>query len=235
MIVGPITRDLPNVFLQGMTAADFQALLPYMSIVDLPRGRNLSAVGEDFEYVCLPINCVISLMVTFSDGSEVEVRSVGNEGIVGAGTAILGFNASTATRVQVAGSCVLVQAARIRARSLESRDLMRLTLKFAQANLAQTESSLACRQIHTLDTRLARWLLISQDRVGDAQIHLNQDDMGAMTGAQRSSISLTASEFKRAGLIDYSRGRVEILDRAGLHRLACECYETDRARVASLR
>ena len=130
---------------------------------------------------------------------------------------------------------MLVQAARIRARSLESRDLMRLTLKFAQANLAQTESSLACRQIHTLDARLARWLLISQDRVGDAQIHLNQDDMGAMTGAQRSSISLTASEFKRAGLIDYSRGRVEILDRAGLHRLACECYETDRARVASLR
>lgn len=235
MIVSPVSRDLPNAFLQGLEAADFEALAPHMSVIDLPRGRTLSSAGQDFEFVCLPLTCVIALLVTFSDGGEVEVRSVGNEGIVGAGTAILGHNTNTASRVQVAGTCVLMQAARLRARALESPALMRLTLKFAQANLAQTESSLACRQMHTLDARLARWLLLSQDRVGDAELHLNQDDMGAMTGAQRSSISLTASEFKRAGLINYNRGRVEILDRKGLQRVACECYSVDRARVAALR
>ena len=235
MIVSPDRRDLPNAFLQAMSEADFEALAPNISVVALPRGRTLSGAGQDFSHICLPLSCVISLLVTFSDGAEVEVRSVGNEGIVGGGTAVLGATTNTATRVQVAGDCAMIPAMRLRARALESWDLMRLMLRFAQANLAQTESSLACRQQHTLDARLARWLLLSQDRVGGPRMHLNQDDMGAMTGAERSSVSLTASEFKRAGLINYSRGRVEILDRSGLQRLACECYDQDRARIASLK
>jgi CRP-like cAMP-binding protein len=102
---------------------------------------------------------------------------------------------------------------------------MMTILQSTQAAAARVEQSAACCAVHSLAARLARWLLTCEDRVGRPTIALTQDDMGMMAGALRSSISLAASEFKHAGLIRYSRGHLEIVDRPGLERLACECYD----------
>jgi CRP-like cAMP-binding protein len=136
--------------------------------------------------------------------------------------------------VQIPGGSISLPAAQLRTRTLDSPTLLTLILRHAQANAMQAEQSVACNAVHSLSARLARWLLICQDRVDSRVMPLTQDYMGVMVGALRSSISLTASEFKQAGLIHYSRGQVEILDRPGLERRACECYRADRANRENL-
>ncbi len=107
---------------------------------------------------------------------------------------------------------------------------MALILRFAQDRAAQAEQSAACYALHPLPSRLARWLLICEDRIDRSTMLLTQDEMGVMAGALRSSISMLASEFKQQGLISYSRGHLQILDRPRLEAQACECYAVDRAR-----
>jgi CRP-like cAMP-binding protein len=115
-------------------------------------------------------------------------------------------------------------AAKLNAEAYRNPRFMDLVLQFVQAGLEEAKRCVACNALHRLPARLARWLLVSQDRVDRPLMMLTQDNMSMMTGALRSSISMTAGEFKQAGLITYSRGHVEILDRDRLERRACECY-----------
>jgi hypothetical protein len=131
--------------------------------------------------------------------------------------------------VRFGGAAFVLPAATLSARAGKSPALMRLVIRFLQAAAQQAEQSAACHAAHHLPARLARWLLISQDRADRPNISLTQDGMGMMTQAIRSSISQAASEFKQAGLIRYSRGHLEILDRPELERMACECYRADRS------
>jgi CRP-like cAMP-binding protein len=117
-----------------------------------------------------------------------------------------------------------VPAALFRARMLKSPALAQLTLLHVRANAVQAEQGVACNAAHDVPARLSSWLLMTQDRVGAKTFPLTQDYMAVMTGVQRSTVSLAASALKKRGVIDYSRGVVNILDRAGLERHACECY-----------
>jgi CRP-like cAMP-binding protein len=194
----------------------------------------LCEAGQHPESVYFPSGAVISVVALLKDGRSFETSSIGFEGVAGLLPALTEIAPVTRMFVQIAGGAMKLSAAKLRERADESPTLMRLILLHAQINASQAEQTVACNASHHLPERLARWLLISHDRVDSATMLLTQDYLAVMTGAVRSSVSQTANAMKQAGLIDYSRGRLQILDRAGLERRACECYAIDRANRASL-
>lgn len=147
---------------------------------------------------------------------------------------LTGLAAQTRTFVQIPGTAFRLPMEALRAYLDADPSLLRHVLAYLQVNGAQAERTIACNAVHPLAERLARWLLISRDRVNVPVMALTQDYMCVMAAALRGSISLTASAFKREGLITYNRGMVEILDHPGLERRACECYRSDQEDLGQL-
>src|SRR5580658_2224396 len=219
-----------NAFLAAMAADDMAELSPFLREIALFGGEILSEPGALISSVYFPSNSAISIVTIMSDGRDVETVSVGCESVAGLLPAVTHIAPTTRMRVQIGGGAVSLPAERLRARAAQSAPLMTLILRSAQDQSAQAEQSAACYALHSLPSRLARWLLICEDRVERSTMLLTQDEMGVMAGALRSSISMLASDFKRQGLISYSRGHLQILDRPRLEAQACECYAADRAR-----
>jgi CRP-like cAMP-binding protein len=223
-----------NTFLSAINAADMAELFGSLKEVALFGGDTLSEPGKKIASVYFPSSSAISIVSIMADGRDVETASIGYEGVAGLLPALTHTAPSTRMFVQIGGGAISLPADKFSARAQQSPSLMALILRFAQARTAQAEQSAACYALHPLAARLARWLLICEDRVDRSSMMLTQDDMGVMAGALRSSISQTASEFKEKGLIRYSRGHLEILDRPGLEHRACECYRTARSRLHDL-
>jgi CRP-like cAMP-binding protein len=223
-----------NALLSAMAPADIETLFPAMKEAALGVGQVLCEPGEPMEAVYFPSSAVISVVTVMKDGRNVETASIGHESVAGLLSALTGVPPISRMHVQIAGGAISVPSSALRARTNESASLMRLILRYAQVNSAQAEQSAACNAVHHLSARLARWLLICQDRIDNPIMPLTQDYLGVMAGALRSSVSLAAGEFKEQGLIRYSRGQIEILDRAGLEARACECYRVDQANRESL-
>jgi CRP-like cAMP-binding protein len=219
-----------NVILSAMDAGDMDMLSPDLKEVALFGGESLGEPGSLSQWVYFPSNSAISFVTVMSDGREVETNSVGYSGAAGLLPALTHVAPSSRMLVQIGGGAIALPVDKLRERASQSPTLMKLILRSAQGLTAQAEQSAACYALHQLPARLARWLLICGDRVDRPQMELTQDHMGLMAGALRSSISLVASEFKEMDLIRYSRGHLEIIDRQGLERCACECYAIDCAR-----
>jgi CRP-like cAMP-binding protein len=219
-----------NAFLAAMTDDDMAELSPFLREIALFGGEVLSEPHNPISSIYFPSNSTISIVTTMTDGREVETVSIGCESVAGLLPAVTHMAPTTRMRVQIGGGAISLPAERLSARANRSASLMALILRFAQDRSAQAEQSAACFALHPLPSRLARWLLICEDRVDRSTMLLTQDEMGVMAGALRSSISMLASDFKQQGLISYSRGHLQILDRPRLEAQACECYAADRAR-----
>lgn len=217
-----------NHFLNSLGALTLAELLPHLREVTLVGGQVLCDAGEMPTDVYFPNSAVVSVVTLLKDGRSYEVSSVGYEGVANLFPILTGIAAQTRTFVQVPGTSLRLPAATLSAHLEGRASLLRHLLVYLQINSAQSERTIACSAAHPLSGRLARWLLITNDRVSTPVMSLTQDYMCVMAGALRSSISLTASAFKRDGLIAYSRGKVRILDRPGLERRACDCYRSDR-------
>jgi len=218
-----------NAFLWALGPTDLAALTPDLEATILGRGQILCEVGEGPDNVYFPSESVLSSVAVLSDGRTLETSSLGFEGVGGLLSAMTEIPLETRMSVQIGGGAMTLPAAKLRGRAAESPDLMRLVLKHAQYNAGQAEQRVACIGTHILSQRLARSLLISQDRVASAIMLLTQDYIEVMAGALRSSVDSVVKGFEEAGLITYAHGRLEILDRPGLERRACECYALDRA------
>ena len=223
-----VQMQFRNTFLSAMAADDMSALFPHLQEVALFEGDRLCEVGGAPTSVYFPSNSAISVVTVMRDGREVETSSIGCEGVAGLLPALTQIAANSRMSVQIGGGAVALPAERLRERVGQSLALTSQVLRSLMVQSLQAERSAACHALHPLNARLARWLLICEDRVNRSQMELTQDHLGVMTGALRSSISLVASEFKDLGLIRYSRGHIEILDRQGLEARACECYGNDR-------
>jgi len=222
-----------NAFLSALDVEDLAELSPFLREIALFGGQILSEPNTPITSVYFPSNSTISIVTIMSDGRDVETVSIGCEGVAGLLPAVTQIAPTTRMHAQVGGGAISLPAERLRARANRSPSLMALILRFAQARAAQAEQSAACYALHPLPSRLARWLLICEDRIDRSEMLLTQDEMGVMAGALRSSISMLASDFKQQGLISYSRGHLQILDRPRLEAQACECYHVDRARRAA--
>jgi CRP-like cAMP-binding protein len=195
-----------------------------MSEVALAAAQVLYETGDLVDTVYFPGSACISLVTVLSDGKAVETSTVGRESVVAMIDAITSQPSRSRVFAQIAGSAMRLPAAAFRSALGGSPDLLKLVWLHTRALSLQAEQGVACNASHGVQGRLARWLLMTQDRVGANAFPLTQEYMAVMTGVQRSTVSTMAAALKRAGVIDYSRGRLAVLDRGALLRHACECY-----------
>lgn len=223
-----------NEFLSRLSTETLGLLQPYLMDVSLPRGATIAEPGEELECVWFPTSSVLSVVTTMASGHDVEACTIGREGAYGILNA-LGSSISTERVVaQIPGRAFKMPAARLRAASALSLNLTDLIIRHAQANAAQTQQTAACNALHSVDARLCRWLLMTHDRVGSDQLPLTQEFLGLMLGVQRTTVSRVASGLQAAGLVRYSRGQIQVIDRRGLEAQACECYQSVRQKYVEL-
>ena len=220
--------EFRNYLLSALAKTDLLALLPSLSEISLERGKVLLEPGDPIHHVIFPSTVVISVVTLMEDGAGVESATVGPESVVALLPALASQSSRSRMFVQIAGSAMRLPAAVLRQRAAESPPLMTLLLRHVAATNFQAEQSVACNALHDAPSRLARWLLMTQDRTGGQTLPLTQDYMAIMTGVQRTTISALANQLRNAGLIKFSRGNIEITDRAGLEAYACECYHLVR-------
>jgi CRP-like cAMP-binding protein len=203
---------------------DLIALLPDMTEVSWSAGQVLYEVGGQVTHAHFPSTAGLSVVTVMSDDAAVECATVGYESAVGVLAALSGQISTNRTFVQLAGSGISVDATALRRRAAQSPPLLDLLLRAVQTLIAQEEQSVACNALHETAPRLARWLLVCQDRLDTTQMMITQEYLANMLGVQRTAVNAAAGALRSEGLIRYSRGQVEILDHAALQARACECY-----------
>lgn len=195
-----------------------------MREVTLPAGYPVYSRDAPIDAVYFPNTAVLSIVTKMRDGRRIESATVGLESAVGVLPALSDQPASSAVIAQIGGAAIRMEAEPLRQQAMTHPDLLKLLLRFAQANLAQAEQSAACNALHSVDARLAKWLLETNDRAGAKIVNLTQEYLSIMVGVQRTTVSAAAAEMRAAGVIRYNRGKIEILDIDALKLRACECY-----------
>lgn len=221
----------PNRLLALLPLADGSSLAPFLKTVSFEQGVVLNEPGDEMDTVLFPHTGMVSLLAIMNDGKAVETATVGREGVVGA-MAGLGLH-TTLTRAVVQAPLVASQIAATPFRKAvqDSTALRDVIVRYNDALLGQVQMTAACNALHPIQARLARWILQTKDRVEGETIPLTQELLSEMLGVRRSSVSEVAVQLQTAGLIRYTRGAIEIVDRKGLERAACECYETIKAQI----
>lgn len=201
-----------------------RALSPHFSEFSLSVGRIVAEHGSVVTDVYFPSSGVFSIVTLMNDGGAVESLTVGREGAVGL-IAALGEPISEArAMVQIAGSAWRISADRLREVAQRHPIIAAVAIRYGQVTIAQLHQASACNALHEVGARLCRWLLTCEDRIGDNVVPLTQEFLAMMLGVQRTSVTAAAQELQAQGLIRYQRGKITILDRAGLEAASCECY-----------
>ena len=227
--------EFRNFLLASLHPEDAAVLIPHLREVSLARGAELFDVGSEVATLYFPSSACVSIVNVMRDGKTVETVTVGRESAVLLLEAAADEPSRSRVFAQVAGGAMALPAAAFRKRLAESATLLSLTLRHALASARQAELGVSCNIAHSADGRLARWLLMTQDRTGADTFPLTQDYMAVMTGVQRSTVSNLAADLKREGIIDYSRGSLTIHDRTRLIARSCECYADVEAVFVNLR
>jgi CRP-like cAMP-binding protein len=213
-----------NALLARLPVDEDQRLASQLEPVSLTPRDVVERQGEPLEAVYFPLDVVVSVVESTDTSGEVEITTIGNEGVVGMqaflGAAASPFNA----HCQVPGRALRLGSTELRASLNANATLHQLFRVSAQVTIAQLSRNVICHQLHQAEPRTARWLLMTHDRVGADEFQLTQDFLAQMLGVRRMTVSEVASGFQQRGLIRYTRGRITIIDRAGLEASACECY-----------
>lgn len=216
--------SVANSLLAALPHADYQHLVASLEPLTLRFGEVLQEPGVPIRYVYFPVDCAISLLATVEGARALEVGLVGREGMIGISFA-LGIDVSSVRAlVQVTGTAVRMKAARFREALRQCPSLQRELYHYADAKLALARQIVACNCFHSVEARLARWLLTISDRVLSAEFFLTQVFLAQMLGVRRGTVNAAAGPLRQRKLIGYSRGKIRILDRKGLEAAACPCY-----------
>jgi CRP-like cAMP-binding protein len=220
-----------NRLLSGLGAGDAARLQSNLQRVRLERGHVLHPPGEPIGHVYFPDSGMISMLTVMQSGEQIETAVIGCEGVAGGWVAIDGANANTQTTVQIDGAGWRIPAARF-VETYNASERFRSAMNGYQGIiLFQAQQSAGCHAIHSVESRLCRWLLQARDVMGSEEIELTQEFLSHMLGVRRTSVSLSAHSLQKSGLIRYSRGKITIVDRKGLEDCACECYAAIRQRM----
>ncbi|MFL5577595.1 MAG: Crp/Fnr family transcriptional regulator [Gemmatimonadaceae bacterium] len=219
-----------NRLLASLSPDDYSALEPYFGYEEVELLRILIEANEPFTHVFFPLSGVISVVSRLADGKVVETGTVGNEGFANVDVILEGGSAPNTTMMQIPGEVIRVPAPALVSLAQERPGLRRRLLRYAEAYLIQVAQSAACNGAHEIAERCARWLLMTHDRMGATeQFLLTQEVLAEMLGVRRAGVTVAAGMLQKAGLIKYSRGRITVLDRAGLEAASCECYPIVKA------
>src|SRR5712671_7788611 len=229
-----------NRILASLQRAEIMRLVPHLSPLDLPSGKTLLDPGQEITYAYVLETGLASVVVAMADGSMVETGITGNDGLVGFPVLLGTKTIPTRTFMQIPGSGFKIKAQHLINEFERSGALQKKINRYFQAHLVQTGQTAACNRLHDIAERLARWLLMCHDRMESDNFFITHEFLGHMLGTPRSTVTLAAGILQEAGLVDYSRGKINVCDRQGLEKAACECYATirkefDRLGISSAR
>ncbi|EAU55482.1 Crp/Fnr family transcriptional regulator [Mariprofundus ferrooxydans] len=216
---------LENHLLDALPTDVYKRMLPNLEPVEMPLGKVLYESGEALRYVYFPTDCIVSLLYVMENGSQAEIAVIGNEGIVGLALFMGGETTPNRAVVQSAGHAYCLSSARVKQEFALNGPLLRLLLRYTQALITQMSQTAVCNRHHSLDQQLCRWLLLSLDRLASNNLVMTQELIANMLGVRREGVTVAAGNLQDAGLIDYYRGHITVLDRPGLEKRVCECYQ----------
>lgn len=223
-----------NKLLAVLPEEVFNRISPLMELVMLPLGKVMSESAEQMKYVYFPTTAIVSLLHVMDDGASGEIAVVGNDGIVGIAVFMGGETTPNKAIVQSAGYAYRLNGSTLKVEFNRSGMLQQLLLRYTMALLAQMAQTAACNRHHSVDQQLCRWLLLSLDRLPGNELVMTQELIANMLGVRREGVSVAAGKLQQAGLIDYCRGRITVLDRPGLEARVCECYSVVKEEFARL-
>ncbi len=218
-----------NYILSKLPESQLRQLSRDLVAVELPLSMRLSEPNQPVEYVYFPVSGLISTDALTSNGESVEVGVVGREGLSGVAGLLGQIQFLHSVEMQGPGNGYRIKTSLVREEFLKGGVLAELIHEFLYMQLVQTTQSVLCNRLHEVEARLARWLLTSADRSETELLLLTQEFLAQMLGARRSTVTVAAGELQRKGMIDYKRGKIQIIDRPQLESVACECYKIVRA------
>ena len=218
------SEPIKNHLLAALPHAEAQRWLPLLEPVDLPLGEVLYESGITLSHVYFPTTAIISLLYVMENGASAEIAVVGNEGIVGISLFMGGESTSSRAVVQSAGKGFRLKAQLMKQEFNRAGPVLHLLLRYTQALITQMSQTAVCNRHHSLDQQLCRWLLLSLDRLEGNQLVMTQELIANMLGVRREGVTEGALKLQHAGLIQYARGHITVLDRAALEERSCECY-----------
>ena len=217
-----------NQLLAAFSAAELKRLRPHLEPLSMPLGQVIYESGRQLEHVYFPTTTIISLLYVMEDGASAEIAVVGNEGVVGISLFMGGETTPSRAVVQSAGQAFRLGAQYLRAEFDRAGSMQHLLLRYTQSLITQMAQTAVCNRHHSVDQQLCRWLLLSLDRLPTQELVMTQELIANMLGVRREGVTAAAGKLQDAGVIEYRRGRITVLDRPKLETMSCECYEVVR-------
>lgn len=214
-----------NRLLSALPAEEYHRLLPQLEPVTLALGAVVYESGKRLHSVYFPTTSVVSLLYTMADGTTAEMGLTGNDGVVGIALFLGGDTTPNRAVIQVAGGALNMKAKVLQEEFARGGALQHVLLRYTQALITQISQTAVCNRLHRVDQRLCRWLLLCHDRVRSDELRMTQEFIANMLGGRRESVTVAAGRLQDAGLIQYARGHIKIIDRKGLEAAVCECYQ----------
>lgn len=220
-----LLRELPNEVKQR--------LLPHLDLVDLSLGQVLVESGSKIRHVYFPVDAIVSLLYVMENGASAEIAIVGNDGMVGVALFMGGESTTSRAVVQSAGKALRLIGNRLKEEVNRHGALLFLLLRYSQVLLTQMAQTAVCNRHHSIEQQLCRWLLLSLDRLSNEHLFMTQELIANMLGVRREGVTDAAGKLQKLGMIIYSRGHIQVINRPLLEAHCCECYavvkkETER-------
>ena len=215
---------MENRLLACLPEEEFARLSPHLERVKLSHGEHVIVPDAPIRDIYFPLTCLLSLVTILEDGSTVESGTIGREGMSGIPVLLDAKSTTMPTFTQIPGDALKVRASVLKEMYDEVGPLHKLLNRYIHTVIVTGSQSTACNARHNVEARFCRWLLMSSDGVGSHRLNLTQEFLATMLGVRRPGVSVTAAALQEKGLISYSRGLIQILDRDALERAACECY-----------
>lgn len=217
-----------NRLLAALPSEDYQRVLADLEPVPMLVGDVLCESGATMSHAVFPASAIVSLQYVMENGSSAEIAGVGNEGVVGIPLFMGGETTLSRSIVQTGGYGYRLRQPVLLEEFNRGDAMMRLLLRYTQALITQMSLTAACNRRHSLEQQLCRWFLLTLDRMSGNELIITQELIASMLGVRREGVTEAAGKLQRAGIINYRRGHITVLERAGLYSRACECYEVVR-------
>ena len=221
-------KPVSNRVLLSVSDKEYRAIRPHLEFLSMPHQLSLYEPNDPLEFVYFPNAGMVSLVIEMEDGRTVEVGEVGKDGFAGIPAAVGMRKSQVREVVQIAGDGFRVRVNELQRLLRSSPQLQQILTRYAVTHWMEMAQTAACNRLHDIEQRFARWLLITQDRVDSPTFAITQDFLATMLGTDRPTVSLAAGMLQKKGAIRWTRGEVEILNRAKLETCACECYAAIR-------
>ncbi len=214
-----------NHLLNALPIEEYERLLPNLERVELSLSQVIYESGGLLRYAHFPATCIVSLLYVLENGASAEIAVVGNDGMIGVALFMGGETMPNRAVVQSAGYAYRLKVKQIMQEFNRYGEMLHLLLRYTQALITQMAQTAVCNRHHTVDQQLCRWLLLSLDRLPSNHLKMTQELIANMLGVRREGVTEAAGNLQQAGLIEYSRGHITVIDRKGVEARVCECYQ----------